>query len=56
MSTATAVVFLPHAISRYGGASSYFGFIYDLIARKMARKHTAFDIIGFSEAKDLFRQ
>jgi hypothetical protein len=30
--------------------------ILDLVARKMARKHTAFYNIGFSEAKDLFRQ
>jgi hypothetical protein len=28
----------------------------DLVAREMARKHTAFYNIGFSEAKALFRQ
>ena len=28
----------------------------DLVAREMARKHTAFYNIGFSEAKVLFRQ
>ena len=30
--------------------------ILDLVAREMARKHTAFYNIGFSEAKALFRQ
>jgi hypothetical protein len=30
--------------------------ILDLVAREMACKHTAFYNIGFSEAKDLFRQ
>jgi predicted secreted Zn-dependent protease len=56
MSTATAAVFLP---SHWGGkrdASSDLSLILDLVAREMARKHTAFYNIGFSEAKDLFRQ
>jgi len=41
---------------RYGDASSDLSLILDLVARKMARKHTAFYNIGFSEAKALFRQ
>jgi len=51
MSTATAPV-----IGRYGVASSDLSPILDLVAREMARKHTAFYNIGFSEAKALFRQ
>ena len=43
-------------IGRYGGASSDLSLILDLVAREMARKHTAFYNIGFSEAKALFRQ
>jgi len=39
---------------RYGGASSDLSLILDLVAREMARKHTAFYNIGFSEAKALF--
>ena len=47
---------LAPVIGRYGGASSDLGLILDLVAREMARKHTAFYSIGFSEAKALFRQ
>ena len=43
-------------IGRYGGVSSELSLILDLVAREMARKHTAFYNIGFSEAKALFRQ
>ena len=39
-----------------GNASSDLSLILDLVAREMARKHTAFYNIGFSEAKALFRQ
>ena len=39
-----------------GNASSDLSLILDLVAREMARKHTAFCNIGFSEAKVLFRQ
>ena len=48
-------VFAP-VIGRYGGASSDLSLILDLVAREMARKHTAFYNIGFSEAIALFRQ
>ena len=37
-------------------ASSDLSLTLDLAAREMARKHTAFYNIGFSEAKALFRQ
>ncbi len=47
---------LAPVIGRYGGASSDLSLILDLVAREMARKHTAFYNIGFSEAKALFRQ
>ena len=47
---------LAPVIGRYGGASSVLSLILDLFAREMARKHTAFYNIGFSEAKALFRQ
>ena len=43
-------------IGRCGDASSDLGLILDLVAREMARKHTAFYNIGVSEAKALFRQ
>ena len=57
MSTATGVVFfLAPVIGRYGGLSSDLSLILDLVAREVARKHTAFYNIGFSEAKALFRQ
>ena len=39
----------------YGGASSDLSLILDLVARELARKHTAFYIIGFSEAKAMFK-
>ena len=47
---------LAPVIGRYGGASSDLSLILDLVPREMARKHTAFYNIGFSEAKALFRQ
>ena len=47
---------LAPVIVRYGGASSDLILILDLVAREMARKHTASYNIGFSEAKALFRQ
>ena len=47
---------LAPVIGRYGGGSSDLSLILDLVAREMARKNTAFYIIGFSEAKALFRQ
>ena len=47
---------LAPVIGRYGGASSDLSLILDLIAREMARKHTAFYNIGFSETKASFRQ
>ena len=47
---------LAPVIGRYGVASSDLSLILDLVAREMARKHTAFYNIGFSEAKALFRQ
>ena len=47
---------LAPVIGRYGGASSDLSLILDLVAREMARKHTAFYNIGFSEAKAFFRQ
>ena len=47
---------LAPVIGRYGGASSDLSLILDLVAREMARKHTVFYNIGFSEAKALFRQ
>jgi len=47
---------LAPVIGRYGGASSDLSPILDLVAREMARRHTAFYNIGFSEAKALFRQ
>ena len=40
---------LAPVIGRYGGASSDLSLILDLVAREMARKHTAFYNIGFSE-------
>ena len=46
---------LAPVIGRYGGVSSDLSLILDLVAREMARKHTAFYNIGFSEAKALFR-
>ena len=47
---------LAPVIGRYGGASSDLILILDLVAREMARKHTASYNIGFSEAKALIRQ
>jgi len=47
---------LAPVIGRYGVASSDLSLILDLVAREIARKHTAFYHIGFSEAKALFRQ
>jgi len=47
---------LAPVIGRYGGASSDLSLILDLVARELARKHTAFYNIGFSEAKALFKQ
>jgi len=47
---------LAPVIGQYGGASSDLSLILDLVAREMARKHTAFYNIGSSEAKALFRQ
>ena len=47
---------LAPVIGRYGGASSDLSLFLDLVAREMARKHTAFYNIGFSEAKALFRK
>jgi len=49
---------LAPVICRYGGASSDLSLtsIFDLAARELARKHTAFDNIGFSEAKAIFKQ
>jgi len=43
-------------IGRYGGASSDLSLVLDLVARELARKHTAFCNIGFSEAKAMFKQ
>jgi len=43
-------------IGRYRGASSDLSLILDLVAREMARKHTAPYGIGFWEANALFRQ
>ena len=40
---------LAPVIGRYGGASSDLSLILDLVAREMARKHTAFYNVGFSE-------
>ena len=40
---------LAPVIGRYGGASSDLSHILDLVAREMARKHTAFYNIGFCE-------
>ena len=36
--------------------SSDLSLILDLVARELARKHTAFYNIGFSEAKAMFKQ
>ena len=47
---------LAPVIGRYGGASSDLSLILDLAARELARKHTAFYNIGFSEAKAMFKQ
>ena len=47
---------LAPVIGQYGGASSDLSLILDLVARELARKHTAFYNIGFMEAKALFRQ
>ena len=47
---------LAPVIGRYGDASSDLSLNLDLVAREMARKHTAFYNTGFSEAKALFRQ
>ena len=47
---------LAPVIGRYGGASSDLSPILDLVAREMARRHTAFYNIGYSEAKASFRQ
>jgi len=47
---------LAPVIGRYGGASSDLSLFLDLVAREMARKHTASYNICFSEAKALFRQ
>jgi len=48
--------FLAPVIGRYGGASSDLSLILDLVARELARKHTAFYNIGFSEAKAMYKQ
>ena len=56
MSTATWGRVLAPVTGRYGGASSDLSLILDLVAREMARKHTAFYNIGFSEAKAFFRR
>ena len=40
---------LAPVIGRYGGSSSDLSPILDLVARELARKHTAFYNIGFSE-------
>ena len=42
-------------IGRYGGASSDLSAILDLAVRELARKHTAFFVIDFSEAKAMFK-
>jgi len=47
---------LAPVIGRYGGASSDLSLILDLVARELARKHTAFYNTGFSEAKAMFKQ
>ena len=47
---------LAPVIGRYGGASSDLSLILDLVARELARKHTSFYNIGFSEAKAMFKQ
>jgi len=47
---------LAPVIGRYGGASSDLSLILDLVARELARKHTAFDNTAFSEAKAMFKQ
>ena len=47
---------LASVIGRYGDASSDLSLIMDLVARELARKHTAFCNIGFSEAKAMFKQ
>ena len=56
MSTATAVVFLPQSLADTGvlplTSASFWTFQIN-IAREMARKHTAFYNIGFSEAQSL---
>jgi len=44
------------SIGHDGGASSDLSLILDLVAREMARKHTASYSIGFSEAIALFMQ
>ena len=56
MSTATWGRVLAPVTGRYGGASSDLSLILDHVAREMARKHTVFYNIGFSEVKALFRQ
>ena len=45
--TATTALFLDPVTGRYGGASSDLSLILDLVAREMARKHTASYNIGF---------
>ena len=47
---------LAPVIGRYGGASSDLSPILNLVARELARKHTAFYNIGFSAAKAMFKQ
>jgi len=47
---------LAPVIGRYGGVSSDLSLILDLVARELARKHTAIYNIGFSEAKAMFKQ
>jgi len=47
---------LAPVIGRYGGASSDLSLILDLVARELARKHTAFYNIFFSEATAMFKQ
>ena len=44
------IVSLPHL------SSSDLNLILDLVARELARKHTTFYSIGFSEAKAMFKQ
>jgi len=51
-----SLIWLLHLITGVLPLISDLSLILDLVAREMARKHTAFYNIGFSEAKALFRQ